>query len=242
MGFLDHSTNNILVDAVLTTEGRESLADGSFDISYFSLGDDEVDYTIIQKFGKQVGKEKIEKNTPIFESLTNSSCALRYPLLSLSPTTTGGIFLYPLGNFSGSDLDNNGILQLTVSNASAKTFKFAITMDSDNLIPPELRGGDFIVEVDGNLLLVDNGAGSIAENSYPDGTLVYNIAPNTSNTAREQSCEVQLVNSTNISSQLTFNLYKSGTDQYVRTYVNIMHRASGVRKTLEVNIYYTQQT
>ena len=29
MGFLDHSTNNIIVDAVLTDVGREKLADAS---------------------------------------------------------------------------------------------------------------------------------------------------------------------------------------------------------------------
>ena len=61
MGFLDHSTNNIIIDAVLTDQGRVMLADnqGRFSIVQFSLGDDEVDYTIIQKFGRAVGKEKI---------------------------------------------------------------------------------------------------------------------------------------------------------------------------------------
>ena len=49
MGFLDHSTNNIIVDAVLTDTGREFLAanKGDFKIAFFSLSDDEVDYTII---------------------------------------------------------------------------------------------------------------------------------------------------------------------------------------------------
>ena len=59
MGFLDHSTNNIVVDAVLTTKGRELLADNdnSFSVSFFGLGDDEVDYNIIKQFGRTVGKE-----------------------------------------------------------------------------------------------------------------------------------------------------------------------------------------
>ena len=66
MGFLDHSTNNIIVDAVLTDKGREALAknDGSFNIYQFALGDDEVDYAVIQQFGRTVGKEKIEKSIP----------------------------------------------------------------------------------------------------------------------------------------------------------------------------------
>ena len=62
MGFLDNSTNNIIVDAVLTDFGRELLArnDGSFSIVKFAFGDDEVDYTLIEKFGRTVGKQKIE--------------------------------------------------------------------------------------------------------------------------------------------------------------------------------------
>ena len=80
MGFLDHSTNNIIVDAVLTDTGRATLAknDGSFVISKFAFGDDEVDYSIIQKFGSTVGKEKISKNTPVFEAQTNGDLALKY--------------------------------------------------------------------------------------------------------------------------------------------------------------------
>ena len=80
MGFLDHSTNNIIVDAVLTDKGRQMLSrnDGSFSITRFAFGDDEVDYTIIRKFGRTVGKEKIEKNTPVFEAQTNSDLGLKF--------------------------------------------------------------------------------------------------------------------------------------------------------------------
>jgi hypothetical protein len=52
MGFLDNSTNNIKIDVVLTDMGRQLLSrnDGSFSIHKFALGDDEVDYSIIQQF------------------------------------------------------------------------------------------------------------------------------------------------------------------------------------------------
>jgi len=87
MGYLDHSTNNIILDAVLTDYGRQLLSTAgssntNFKISAFSLGDDEVDYAIIKKYGRAVGKEKIEKNTPIFEAMTNQSIALKYPLVA----------------------------------------------------------------------------------------------------------------------------------------------------------------
>lgn len=83
MGFLNHSTNNIILDAVLTDYGRQqlSLVNSSFNITHFSFGDDEVDYRMIKRYGRAVGKEKIEKNTPIFEALTNPNAALKYRLI-----------------------------------------------------------------------------------------------------------------------------------------------------------------
>ena len=46
MAFLNNQY--ITIDAVLTTKGRELLArnDGSFQITQFSLSDDEIDYTL----------------------------------------------------------------------------------------------------------------------------------------------------------------------------------------------------
>jgi hypothetical protein len=85
MGYLDNSTNNIILDAVLTDFGREALArnNGSFNIIKFSLGDDEVNYGIITKYGRTIGREKIEKNTPVFEALTNQNLALKHKLISI---------------------------------------------------------------------------------------------------------------------------------------------------------------
>ena len=49
MAFLDNS-GDIILDAVLTDEGRRRLAraDGSFKITKFALGDDEIDYSSFQ--------------------------------------------------------------------------------------------------------------------------------------------------------------------------------------------------
>ena len=85
MGFLNHATNNIIIDAVLTERGREYLSqnNGSFKIDSFSFGDDEVDYSLLEKYGIPIGKEKIEKNTPIFEANPNENIALKYQCFSL---------------------------------------------------------------------------------------------------------------------------------------------------------------
>jgi hypothetical protein len=84
MGFLDHSTSNIILDAVLTDEGRKALAAGNFSVTKFALGDDEVNYGIIKKYGIALGKEKIEKNTPVFEAFTNQSAGQKYKLVTVS--------------------------------------------------------------------------------------------------------------------------------------------------------------
>jgi len=81
MGFLDHSTNNIIVDAVLTDVGREKLASATSSenfVASYAFADDEIDYTMIKKYGTIVGKEKIEKNTPVFEASTNAELGVKY--------------------------------------------------------------------------------------------------------------------------------------------------------------------
>lgn len=87
MGFLDHSTNNIIVDAVLTDYGRSKLANQGANaaalVQTYAFADDEVDYSMITKYGVQVGKEKIEKNTPIFEASTNAAFAVKFQLKSV---------------------------------------------------------------------------------------------------------------------------------------------------------------
>ena len=116
MGFLDHSTNNIIVDAVLTEKGRKALANGTFNVDKFSLSDDEVDYTIIQKFGRTVGKEKIIKNTPIFEAHTNSDLAQKHRILTVADQTV--LFMPTVsvtaGGVAGTDLTFDDAMSSTV--------------------------------------------------------------------------------------------------------------------------------
>jgi hypothetical protein len=125
MGFLDNTTNNIILDAVLTDEGRARLArsDGSFSISRFAMADDEVDYTIIEKFGRTVGKEKIEKNTPVLEANTNSGEAIRYRALSASRTN---ILFLPYLTLSPS------LTSVTLNNITSRTKKISFTIEANN--------------------------------------------------------------------------------------------------------------
>jgi len=148
MGWLDASTNNILLDAVLTDVGRAFLArnDGSFAIHKYALSDDEVNYGVISKYGRTVGSEKIEKNTPVFEALTNQSVALKYRLVSVSnPNLLRLPTMSLTGDANVSSLDN----LVTLGRNTQKTANVTVqqTILNETTIDVELRDQTFIVEL-----------------------------------------------------------------------------------------------
>jgi len=148
MGFLDHSTNNIIIDAVLTDKGRQLLArnDGSFSITRFAFGDDEVDYSIIQKFGRTVGKEKIEKNTPVFEAQTNGDLGLKYRMMSVANP-----FLTRLPTLGVSVTDGATTL-VRGSDTLAATIQVRQSSYNNELIDVDLRDASFIIQYDSRFL------------------------------------------------------------------------------------------
>lgn len=148
MGWLDSSTNNIILDAVLTDVGRQFLArnDGSFSIHKFALGDDEVNYGIISKYGRTVGAEKIEKNTPVFEALTNQAISQKYKLVSVS---NPNLLRLPVMSLSG-DANVNALNNfITLGRNTQKTANVTVqqTIQNETTIDVELRDQTFIVDV-----------------------------------------------------------------------------------------------
>jgi len=90
MGYLNNST--IVVDAVLTKKGREALArqDGSFKITQFALGDDEIDYTLYNENhsnGSAFAGEAIE-NLPMLEAIPDDQAILKSKLVTLPRGTS----------------------------------------------------------------------------------------------------------------------------------------------------------
>jgi hypothetical protein len=88
------------VDAILTNKGRELLArnDGSFQITQFSLADDEIDYTLYNPThpsGSAFYGEAIEA-MPILQAYPNSTEIMRYKLITL-PRGTAKIPVLDLG-------------------------------------------------------------------------------------------------------------------------------------------------
>jgi len=108
MGFLDNS-GDIILDAVLTDTGRLRLAqgDGSFKISKFALGDDEINYALYDKDhadGSAYYDLEILQ-TPILEAFTNNTSNLKTKLVSISRTN----ILY-MPTMKLNHITNNGIL------------------------------------------------------------------------------------------------------------------------------------
>ena len=90
MGYLNNSS--IIVDAILTKKGRELLArqDGSFKITQFALGDDEIDYTLFNENhpnGSQYSGEAIE-NMEIIEAFPDDNNIMISKLVTLPRGTT----------------------------------------------------------------------------------------------------------------------------------------------------------
>lgn len=154
MGFLNNSTNNIILDAVLTDFGRQALArnDGSFSVVKFAVGDDEVDYSIIRKFGRTIGREKIEKNTPVFEGLTNQSYAQKFRLVSVS---NPNLLRLPELGITGEGVDTTTKL-VTIGNTTTKRRNITVsqTINNENSIDVELRDQSFIVELSNQFLQI----------------------------------------------------------------------------------------
>ena len=87
MGFLDNS-GDIILDAVLTDAGRKRLArgDGTFKVTKYAFGDDEIDYGKYQPnnvSGSAYYDLEILQ-TPILEAFTNNRSSLKSRLVSLT--------------------------------------------------------------------------------------------------------------------------------------------------------------
>ena len=114
MGYLDNSS--ITVDAILTKKGRELLAknNGSFNITQFALGDDEIDYTLFNENhpnGTQYASEAIE-NMPLIEAIPDGGNMLQSKLVTLARGTSAIPYIQ-ISNQTGLEI-NKGV-NITVS-------------------------------------------------------------------------------------------------------------------------------
>ena len=88
MAFQDNS-GDIILDVVLTDEGRRRLAkgDGSFSIVKFALADDEINYELFETGSTTALQDLSILQTPVLEAFTNNMSSMKSKLISLSDNT-----------------------------------------------------------------------------------------------------------------------------------------------------------
>lgn len=230
MGLLDNSTNGIIIDAVLTDFGRRALSrnDGSFSIVKFALADDEVDYSLITQYGAAVGKEKIEKNTPVFEAGTHSMNGLKSLLVSSAVITDNIGYLVNT---------TSGNVVLDVVSQTQKSITISQETNSGFVIPADLTNQSYIVKVDNRFLSI---VGRSPRNVSNRQQAQYFInRDQIINSFNGSSLSFTLGVKSNITSA-TFNTYgTTSSSGIIRTFVTITGKESGQSLTIEVQINRT---
>ena len=129
MAFLDNS-GDIILDAVLSDTGRLRLAkgNGSFKISKFALGDDEIDYSLYDKTNAS-GSAYYDLNllqTPILEAFTNNGSSMKSKLLTITRTN---LLYLPVIKLNTADTDtrvhSSGIHLVATDTATLTTGAFS---------------------------------------------------------------------------------------------------------------------
>jgi hypothetical protein len=232
MGFLRHDTNNIVLDAVLTDYGRKALSnnDGSFSVVKFSLSDEEIDYSIIEKYGRNVGKEKIEKNTPIFEALTTNKLAQKNTLIGTQSYLTYFPKVSIEANTSTYDSTANAVTLAT--DISSLTVNIEQAWSAEGSIPIELRNAEFIVSVNNTFLELK---GEDIDTLNTDAIATYRVSASSSqtNTSAGGRASFTLSRRANLSTSL-FSIY--GVDSVIRTFVTCTGAQDGSELHFEVII------
>ena len=231
MGFLDHSTNNVIIDAVLTDKGRQLLAknNGTFKIVHYGFGDDEVDYTIVKKFGRTVGKEKIEKNTPVFEGQTIGALALKHPLITLSnPTLT----VFP--TLALQDGATTSLKNVEGSNTTTVTINQAVPTNISQNSAALLRETQYRVTMDSRFVSLRSTSSSPRTVPFSPN-IIYDVAATTAGTGATLS-----------TLRLGFRVVSTGssltafqdTNSKVTTVVKVDGIVTGVSTTFELEVQY----
>lgn len=229
MGFLDNSTNNVLVDAVLTEKGRElfasngaNLEDAGLVIAKFALGDDEVDYSNLVKYGLELGRERIEKLTPVFEASTNSQLALRSHLASF---TDDDLLTMPQLRIQ-SDVPEDGVT-LKRRGTQSKEIALELSLPDDEEPSADQIDPVYLVAVPGRFLRL---AGLTPIATLSDRTEIYEVPAG----SVRFSIRVQV---RSFSEDLfdTFSV-ATGNPDLIRTRINLTGTATGATLEIPVNI------
>ena len=156
MAFLDNS-GDIILDAVLTDTGRMRLAkgDGSFSITQFALGDDEIDYSLYNKtHASGTAYYDLEiLQTPVLEAFTNNASSLNSKLITIADTNLFYLPVMKLNELAGP--------------AKHAVGAYVVMVDKDTEDSEGTAGGNYIYGENGaaqsnNYIRLDQGIDSAA--------------------------------------------------------------------------------
>ena len=82
MAFLDTTGSTIRIDAVVTDEGRKRITQGSFKVVKFSLGDDEIDYSMYNHSATTGLEDAAILKTPVYEAFESRTSNIHSGLVS----------------------------------------------------------------------------------------------------------------------------------------------------------------
>ena len=180
MAFQDNS-GDIIFDVVLTDEGRRRLArgDGSFNITKFALGDDEINYTLYDTDGTSANQDLEILQTPIFEAFTNNTSVMSSMLMSIP---RNNLFYLPMikpnevadgtkTKFHGDNVMYVAVDANTENNNDLSSGTTAIAYDSAGLLRTGIMLG-FSTQKNSNYIRVDSG---IDNNAVPPATNIADL-------------------------------------------------------------------
>ena len=218
------------MDAVLTDIGRKKLAEGTFSISKFGLGDDEVDYTIIKKFGRTVGKEKIEKNTPVFEAQTNADLALKHKLVTVSnPYLTKLPYLEVSSTSNVTEATRGVTSTISVVQKPDDLFSSSTATGAS-----DVRDTLFTIEYDSRFLSLSTASSTVGNNNIATATVDYS---GNASASGWNGAAVTLSFTVRSFSDSYFAYYSTNaSNSTITTYVEITGVFSGQRVVQAVNI------
>ena len=177
MAFLDNS-GDIILDAVLTDTGRMRLAkgDGSFNITKFALGDDEINYALYDKnhpSGSAYYDIEILQ-TPVLEAFTNNTSLLKSKLLSIS--RTNHLYLPIIKNnvntgIAPNSTNLNNIVSVASDQATIDAVTTALSAGSFNDVPGLIDGNALVNNGADRNIIFDQGIESNAIGAGKTSTL-----------------------------------------------------------------------
>jgi hypothetical protein len=221
MAILNNST--VTVDAILTTKGRELLArnDGSFQITQFSLADDEIDYTLynpLHPSGSAFYGEAIEA-MPVIEAFPNESQIMRYKLVTL-PRGTSRL---PVVNLGYSSIILKQGASLTITPQTLNYLGAASTFEANGYIA---------TVADSRLLSTFQGTGITTTTT---GTTDLNTTTGTVLSLSQIGTSFTITGT-------TINTLFGSTLTSLATTITVIGRDSGARVTIPLNIQKVSTT